>query len=168
MIIAIALASCATNQPDCTRHDFISWKYSAIPVEIIASRADVAPYVSEEVLAGVARFYQAKADSILKEYERIASRTESENEKQENILELIGVAEQYIAIMDQLKKYSHSYKVARAYVVRDAVTEITSRVERESRKDGVCLSKSEFTELSIEYAIPLLVKNANKVSNSTP
>lgn len=157
--------SCSLNnvkQDNCVRYGFINWKYSALTVEMIASRSDVKPYVSKEVLAGVARHLRKKADQLLNKYESFDPASMSEEQKEVVIPEMIKVAKDYIEVMQELEKYSYSYEMARASVIHDAISKVIPQVEREAQQPGSCYSHQQFLEQSIKYALPLLAQNASK------
>ncbi|MBB6523790.1 hypothetical protein G8768_20325 [Pseudoteredinibacter isoporae] len=133
-----------TKESECYTQN-TNWKYSsALFSEKAAEWPEVKPYVSEKVLASVARDLEEKANTILTEFESHKLDEMSESETAAVFPELFEITKRYIEVNEELKKYKHSYLVSRNTVIVSAFTKAEREMNSLARSGEACLDKAAY------------------------
>ncbi|WP_299773116.1 hypothetical protein [uncultured Pseudoteredinibacter sp.] len=162
--LIIGLGGCSTastKEPECYSQNS-HWKYSsALFSEEAEKWPEVEPYVSQKVLASVARGLEEKANAILTEYKSYKLGNMSESEQAAVFPELLEITKRYIEVNERLKKYEHSYLVSRDTVIVSAFTKAEREVNSLARSGKTCLNKAAYIQEVRNRAFQHIRENAN-------
>jgi len=162
--LIIALGGCSTvvtNESECYTQNS-NWKYSsALFSEEAAKWPEVKPYVSQKVLASVARGLEEKANAILTEFKSHKLDKMNESEQAAVFPELLEITKRYIEVNEKLKKYEHSYLVSRDAVIVSAFTKAEREVNSLARSGRTCLDKAAYIQEIRNRAFRHIRENAN-------
>ncbi|MCV6623464.1 MAG: hypothetical protein OIF51_17125 [Cellvibrionaceae bacterium] len=164
--LIIGLGGCSTastKESECyTQNSY--WKYSsALFSEEAAKWPEVKPYVSEKVLAKVARDLEEKANAILTEYKSYKLGNMNESEQAAVFPELLKIAKRYIEVNEELKEYEHSYLISRNNVIVSAFKKAEKEVNSLTRAGRACFDEVEYTQEVRSRVFQHIRKNANNL-----
>lgn len=162
--LIIALGGCSTavtKKSECyTQNSY--WKYSsALFSEEAAKWPEVKPYVSQKVLASVARGLEEKANAILTEFKSYNLDNMNESEQAAAFPELLEITKRYIEVNERLKNYEHSYLVSRNTVIVSAFTKAEREVNSLVGSGRTCLDKAAYKQEVRNRAFRHIRENAS-------